>query len=287
MTEVRVKQEECPPDQFDDADDDLFGDNRSEATDASSPAPNTDETNNDEPVAPSSPLPLVSIKQEPDEPDCKLFETSDKEDDTTEEGQIMETPTAAGTPNDESINPVSTLSIPRKASIRGDGKSPDKEKAATCGTDKETAATCGTVYGLPPEVRVPSSVDPKLLDGRLLESLKTLPSNLINEALVEYDDAVHNKEGKIRNHGAYLYGVIKRYKSVQERASHDVTALPMGDELTPKVQVCHVNRVLYLLSMGTLPTPNNCASKSSISLALLGSFGEVGTRQILYTRRNE
>jgi len=38
----------------------------------------------------------------------------------------------------------------------------------------------------------------------------------MNESLAEYDDAVQIKGGNIRNHGAYLFGVVKRYVDVQD-----------------------------------------------------------------------
>jgi hypothetical protein len=94
-------------------------------------------------------------------------------------------------------------------------------------------------YGLPEGAHVPDSVQPSLLQGRLLETLRSLPVQLINDALTEYDDAVQIKGGAIRNHGAYLYGVIKRYVSVQERAQagEGQGILPMGPELTASVNV--------------------------------------------------
>lgn len=93
-------------------------------------------------------------------------------------------------------------------------------------------------YGLPAEVTIPPSVDVSLLQGRLLETLRNLPLQLINDALVEYDDAVQIKGEAIRNRGAYLYGVIKRYVNVQERAARGETpgSQPMGPDLTPAVQ---------------------------------------------------
>ena len=92
-------------------------------------------------------------------------------------------------------------------------------------------------FGLPDGVTVPPSVKPALLQGRLLDTLKGLPTQLINDALTEYDDAVQIKGEAIRNHGAYLYGVIKRYVNVQERAARGEGQgiLPMGPELTPAV----------------------------------------------------
>lgn len=92
-------------------------------------------------------------------------------------------------------------------------------------------------FGLPLSVKIPRSVTPALLrQGKLLDTLKTLPANLINDALTEYDDAVEVKGQAIRSHGAYLYGVVKRYVSVQERATSEGTGiLPMGEALTPLI----------------------------------------------------
>eukprot|EP00980_Cylindrotheca_fusiformis_P014818 scaffold4031_cov135-Cylindrotheca_fusiformis.AAC.5 len=91
-------------------------------------------------------------------------------------------------------------------------------------------------FGLPAGVNIPKSVQPKLLQGKLLETLKTLPLNLINDALTEFDDAVQIKGNAIRNHGAYLYGVVKRYIHVQERTNAGEEA-GMGSALTPAVNL--------------------------------------------------
>ena len=90
-----------------------------------------------------------------------------------------------------------------------------------------------TAYGMPDGVRIPSSVQSDLLQGRLLAALKQLPVQLINDALMEYDDAMTQKGHKIRNSGAYLYGVIKRYSAVAERGD----GLSMGPELTPIIHM--------------------------------------------------
>jgi hypothetical protein len=100
-----------------------------------------------------------------------------------------------------------------------------------------TDEKAGAKYGLPDGVRIPASVqDKSLLHGKILDALKGLPAELINESLTEYDDAVQIKGASIRNHGAYLYGVIKRYVDVQVRTSRGDTILPMGAALTPAVQ---------------------------------------------------
>ncbi|KAL7581051.1 hypothetical protein ACA910_005854 [Epithemia clementina (nom. ined.)] len=95
----------------------------------------------------------------------------------------------------------------------------------------------GTRFGLDPAVKIPQSVDTKLLEGSILAKLKSLPPNLANDALQEYDDALQIKGGSIRNQGAYLFGVIKRYVSVQDRANsgEGPAILPMGEGLTPVV----------------------------------------------------
>eukprot|EP00977_Amphora_coffeiformis_P007032 scaffold1522_cov166-Amphora_coffeaeformis.AAC.10 len=90
----------------------------------------------------------------------------------------------------------------------------------------------------PPSVSKDLASSPKLLEGGILAKLKALPPNLANDALQEYDDALQIKGGSIRNQGAYLYGVIKRYTSVHERATtggEGTHILPMGEGLTPIV----------------------------------------------------
>ena len=90
------------------------------------------------------------------------------------------------------------------------------------------------------DVKIPKSVEVKLLEGGILAKLKALPPNLANDALQEYDDALQIKGNSIRNQGAYLYGVIKRYTSVHERATtggEGAHILPMGEGLTPTVNV--------------------------------------------------
>jgi hypothetical protein len=67
----------------------------------------------------------------------------------------------------------------------------------------------GPLFGLNEGVRVPNSIDSSLLEGRILDSLNQLPVSLVNDALIEYDDAINNKGGQIRSRGAYLMGVIK------------------------------------------------------------------------------
>lgn len=95
----------------------------------------------------------------------------------------------------------------------------------------------GPSVGLPEGITVPNGVDSKLLQGRLLDALLQLPNDLITDALNEYDDALQNKGGSIRNQGAYLYGVIKRYINVQERAASGNAEHVMGKTLTPEVTV--------------------------------------------------
>lgn len=125
----------------------------------------------------------------------------------------------------------SPRAIPRKSSTQA-----SPAKTAGGGSTKTVIASN---FGLPGGVTIPASVTTTVLQGRLLETLRSLPTNLINDALTEYDDAVQIKGEAIRNHGAYLYGVIKRYINVQERAIHGEGqgVLPMGPDLTPAVQI--------------------------------------------------
>lgn len=62
-----------------------------------------------------------------------------------------------------------------------------------------------------------------------------LPPSAMKEALSEFDEAVREKGGEIRNHQAYFFGVLKRYKTLQERAQSGMAAVPQGDRLSDLV----------------------------------------------------
>lgn len=131
-------------------------------------------------------------------------------------------------------------SIPRKVNANANayGSSVSDAAATTTATTSTTTATTSSntvtlasAYGLPDGVFVPSSVESDLLQGKLLAALQQLPVSLINDALTEYDDAMTQKPEKIRNAGAYLFGVIKRYAAVAQRGD----GLSMGPDLTPLI----------------------------------------------------
>jgi len=160
-----------------------------------------------------------------------------------------ETPATNGT---EAPAPISAprpsdprLSVPRKVPSTppaSDPRSPTSASSFHGSTTSETGTSLrpgypGNSVGLPAGITVPRGVDSKLLQGRLLDTLKQLPDDLIIDALNEYDDALQNKGGSIRNQGAYLYGVIKRYVNVQERAASGNADHVMGKALTPEVTV--------------------------------------------------
>mmetsp|Transcript_56470 Transcript_56470/g.137043 ORF Transcript_56470/g.137043 Transcript_56470/m.137043 type:complete len:442 (+) Transcript_56470:75-1400(+) len=141
----------------------------------------------------------------------------------------------------------SSKKIKTKPNVRPDGSGANASTTAGPSNDRSGK------FGLPKEVSVPASVTRDLIHGRLLETIRTLPPNLINDALQEFDDAVHNKGQSIRNHGAYLFGVVKRYINVQERAQKakkegqtGSSVLPMGADLTPAVHA----RLAKLVSDG-------------------------------------
>jgi Heterogeneous nuclear ribonucleoprotein Q acidic domain len=178
------------------------------------------------------------------------------------EGQIDESTVGATQP---AVKPETA--IPRKGGAFTAKNSPlgtllSSPTAHASPVSGSNARTPGTRYGLPPGVNVPASiVRSKLLEvemntpgSKLMDVLKSLPVNLINDALTEYDDAVEIKgAAAIRNHGAYLYGVVKRYVSVHERAlaGEGTGILPMGEGgLTPMVQI----RLEQLVSTGFCTT---------------------------------
>ncbi len=130
--------------------------------------------------------------------------------------------------------------IPRKSSAvpsspkTSEAPPPSPKPSSSSNTD------AASKYGLPKGTIVPSSIREDIMmqsGGKMLETLRGLGDvQLINDALQEYDDAVKLKGAGIRNHGAYLFGVVKRYVSVQERAMRSGGAsVPMGHELTPPV----------------------------------------------------
>jgi hypothetical protein len=127
------------------------------------------------------------------------------------------------------------VSIPRKANATATATATGMGMATDADTtgDTVTPRTSGaaSAYGLPDGVFIPSSIESDLLQGKLLAALHQLPVPLINDALTEYDDAMTQKPEKIRNAGAYLFGVIKRYAAVAGRGD----GLSMGPELTPLI----------------------------------------------------
>lgn len=181
--------------------------------------------------------------------DEDLFGTDDDPPPSSQEPP--ESPKAPEVPVAEVATPpsLSEVAIPRKSSANKASPSAGAVKAAASNLTATTAVAVPAVrtpasdaraakYGLPAGAIIPDSVSDDLLEGRLMDTLRSLPVQLINDSLQEYDDAVQVKGGAIRNHGAYLFGVIKRYVSVQDRASKGGEGsgiLPMGHDLTPNV----------------------------------------------------
>lgn len=159
-----------------------------------------------------------------------------------EDNEKSETKEATTKKKETSSADATSLNIPKKIKA----ETPVKQDVVSgLGPSSSIASVStthlrGSTFGLPDEVKIPKSVDTKLLEGGILAKLKALPPNLANDALQEYDDALQIKGNSIRNQGAYLYGVIKRYTSVHERATtggEGTHILPMGEGLTPAVNV--------------------------------------------------
>ena len=192
-----------------------------------------------------------------DEEEEDLFKADDEDDNEGQEqsnqktqepgdqppGETEVTQTDPAERTQESVVPEPTYHTESDAGTQGKvvplgTDAPIPRVSAPVSTASPTPkSNMGSLYGLPPDIVIPPTVTPELLQGRLLDTLRALPKQLINDALVEYDDAVQIKGESIRNHGAYLYGVVKRYISVQERAAsgEGEGILPMGPELTPPV----------------------------------------------------
>lgn len=116
------------------------------------------------------------------------------------------------------------LTVPRKSAV-----SPPSRKA---NEPVKSTQSLAAKLNLPESIVIPDTLDPALLSGTILSTLRQLPPSSCNDALQEYDDAVKQQKN-IRSHGAYLFGVLKRYLSVHERSGGEGS---MGYELTPLVQ---------------------------------------------------
>ena len=212
----------------DDDDDDLFADSEDEQAkkEEKPPKPPTRVTRSIVAAIKTEPQLSSPVKTQPEPPPSVV-----KQEDTQ--------PVAEGASVYTSIprkNSSPTPAAPPPASPKVSSPIPKKTVSSTSKSYSDAAAK----YGLPKGTKIPQSISEDLmrqLNGRILETLRGLKdTNLINDALQEYDEAVQIKGGAIRNHGAYLLGVAKRYKSVQERASKGGGAnIPMGHELTPPV----------------------------------------------------
>ena len=85
---------------------------------------------------------------------------------------------------------------------------------------------------LPDGIQLPPTVTPGMIDGRLRRAFFDLAPSQMIEVLKEYDEAVREKSGEIRNRTAYLFGVVKRYKTM----SGDTNPTPQ-ENLSDKVLV--------------------------------------------------
>ena len=68
--------------------------------------------------------------------------------------------------------------------------------------------------GLPDGIQLPATVSKEMIDGRLRRAFLELTPIQMREVLAEYDEAVRDKGNEIRNRTAYLFGVVKRYKTM-------------------------------------------------------------------------
>lgn len=192
----------------------------------------------------SNSSPAKNVEADDEEED--LFESGDDDVATNQEDK-KENPSTVSASEPQSTTSVSAVDVSPKsppsqsiADIPIPLKSTARASVPRTNPPSPESSTLldPASFDLPPDVKIPKSVSGSLLrQGKLLEILKTLPANLINDALVEYDDAVDVKGASIRNHGAYLYGVVKRYQSVVTRAQNTGNAdiLPMGNHITPAV----------------------------------------------------
>ncbi len=222
-------------------------------------------------------------EEEADSASEDLFQDASEEEPTvavavapTENGeaqnQVSEAPEQETTVTNETDDSTSRPSDPRISSIPRkapstpptDPRSPSSLLGNMSDHQNRTPTRPGYPgprVGLPDTITVPNGVDSNLLQGRLLDAMKQLPDDLITDALNEYDDALQNKGGSIRNQGAYLYGVIKRYVNVQERAASGNAEHVMGKDLTPEVTVSNFMAfIVYLVTIFSIHPTSHAPS---------------------------
>jgi len=95
-----------------------------------------------------------------------------------------------------------------------------------------------SVLNLPPGVVLPPSVDPNLIlsSQKAVQLLHTLTPKQMQDSLNEFDEAIRNKTGKVRNVTAYLIGVFKRYVNVNSKERKSGAPV-MKEGLTPVIRV--------------------------------------------------
>lgn len=95
-----------------------------------------------------------------------------------------------------------------------------------------------SVLNLPPGVTLPPSIDPSLIlsSQKAVQLLHTLTPKQMQDSLNEFDEAIRNKGGKVRNVTAYLIGVFKRYVNVNSKERKSGAPV-MKEGLTPVIRV--------------------------------------------------
>jgi hypothetical protein len=117
-----------------------------------------------------------------------------------------------------------TTRIPKKSHappIENSASSNSRSDSFDNGVSAPTSLSADGYYdshndglGLPDGIQLPATVSKEMIDGRLRRAFLELTTIQMREVLLEYDEAVRDKGNEIRNRTAYLFGVVKRYKTM-------------------------------------------------------------------------
>ena len=190
------------------------------------PIINTTETENADTVSPPTPPPQVATHPEP--PQASPAPKSD------DKQQIM-SPGGSAVLSPGRI-PKKILAPPPTNNIDG-ASGGSIQLPLVNGVRSNSFDNNGGTLVLPDGVTLPPTVTPQMLEGRLRRAFFELTPAQMREVLVEYDDAVKEKGAEIRNQQAYLFGVVKRYKSIHERSLVNPNSVPQGKDLSDQVKV--------------------------------------------------
>lgn len=115
--------------------------------------------------------------------------------------------------------------------------------------------------GLPDGIQLPATVSKEMIDGRLRRAFLELTPIQMREVLAEYDEAVRDKGNEIRNRTAYLFGVVKRYKTMTGDGMNPLVNKQAALSDTVLVSKYLTSSHLRFVTLPSSDSPFDCCSR--------------------------